>query len=82
MPTLFSFFGMKFKFFSKEHLPIHIHVIKDNSSAKWVLEPEIRLVENLGMKSQELKLAESIIEENRDNIIFYWRNYFKGVENV
>ena len=81
MPTLFSFFGMRFQFFSKEHLPIHIHVIKDNSSAKWVLEPEVRLVENIGMKPQELKLAESIIEENKDNIISYWKIYFGG-ENV
>jgi hypothetical protein len=47
MPTLFSFFGMRFQFFSKEHLPIHIHVIKDNASAKWVLEPEVALVENI-----------------------------------
>jgi hypothetical protein len=76
MPTLFSFFGMRFQFFSKEHLPIHIHVIKDNVSAKWVLEPEISLVENNGMKPQELKLAESIIEENRDNIISRWKAFF------
>jgi len=76
MPTLFSFFGMRFQFFSKEHLPIHIHVIKDNVSAKWALEPEVALVENNGMKPQELKLAESIIEENKDNIIFQWNNFF------
>ena len=76
MPTLFSFFGMRFQFFSKEHLPIHIHVIKDDVSAKWTLEPEVALVENNGMKPQELKLAESIIEENKDNIIFQWNNFF------
>ena len=78
MPTLFSFFGMRFQFFSKEHLPIHIHAIKDDVSAKWVLEPEISLVENKGMKPQELKLAESIIEENKENIISNWKNFFGG----
>lgn len=26
MPELFRFFGMKFFFYSLEHLPIHIHV--------------------------------------------------------
>jgi len=69
---------MRFQFFSKEHLPIHIHVIKDSVSAKWVLEPEICLIENKGMKPQELKLAESIIEENRDTIISNWKIYFGG----
>jgi len=76
MPTIFSFFGMRFHFFSKEHLPIHIHVVKDNTSAKWVLEPQICLIENKGMKSQELKLAESIIEENKDIIVANWKHYF------
>ena len=76
MPTLFTFFGMRFQFFSKEHLPIHIHVIKDNTSAKWVLDPETSLVENNGMKPQELKLAESIIEENKETIISNWNNFF------
>jgi len=78
MPTLFSFFGMRFQFFSKEHLPIHIHVIKDNVSAKWALEPEISLLENKGMKPQELKLAESIIEENKETIISNWKDFFGG----
>ena len=73
---------MRFQFFSKEHLPIHIHVIKDNVSAKWVLEPIVALVENNGMKPQELKLAECIIEENRDIIISTWNNFFKGDKNV
>jgi len=76
MPTLFSFFGMRFQFFSKEHLPIHIHVIKDDISAKWTLEPQVSLVENNGMKPQELKLAESIIEENKEIIISRWKNFF------
>jgi hypothetical protein len=41
-----------------------------------VLEPEVALVENNGMKSQELKLAESIIEENKSNIISQWKTFF------
>jgi hypothetical protein len=44
--------------------------------AKFAIEPVIELLENKGFKPQELKLAENIIEENRDVIITNWKNYF------
>ena len=28
MPTIFEYFGFIFKFYSNEHEPIHVHVIK------------------------------------------------------
>ncbi|GHS93453.1 hypothetical protein FACS1894139_07310 [Planctomycetales bacterium] len=80
MPTLFSFFGMRFQFYSREHLPVHIHVVKGKAVAKFALEPEVALVENNGLKSSEVKLAESIIEENRETIIANWRDFFSGME--
>ena len=76
MPTIFRFFGMQFYFWSNEHEPIHIHVKKDNCLAKFTIEPEILLVENKGFKPQELKLAENIIEENKDVIINSWKTFF------
>ena len=30
MPTIFEYFGFIFKFYSNEHEPIHVHVIKGN----------------------------------------------------
>ena len=76
MPTLFKFFGMQFLFWSNEHEPIHIHVKKGRYLAKFVIEPEIELVDNKGFKPQELKLAENIIEENKDVILTTWKIYF------
>ncbi|WP_437126780.1 DUF4160 domain-containing protein [Paraprevotella xylaniphila] len=29
MPTLFVIFGFRFLFYSDDHEPIHVHVIKD-----------------------------------------------------
>jgi hypothetical protein len=46
MPTVFKFFGMQFYFWSNEHEPIHIHVKKGRCLAKFVIEPDIELVEN------------------------------------
>jgi hypothetical protein len=77
MPELFRFFGIRFFFFSNEHLPIHVHVKNADGDAKFEINP-IRLIENNGMKNKELKLAESIIEDNSDIINQKWQEYFKN----
>ena len=76
MPTIFKFFGMQFYFWSNEHEPIHIHVKKGRCLATFVIDPDIELVENKGFKPQELRLAENIIEENKDVIVKNWKTYF------
>ena len=81
MPTLFYFFGLKFHFYSNDHLPIHIHVSIDNSEARYQVYPEIRLIENRGLKPRELRLAEISIEENKEIIIARWKEYFKDKSN-
>ena len=75
MPTVFILFGFIFKFYSNEHEPIHIHVLKGGAKAKFSIFP-VRLVENIGLKPQEIKLAESIIEENQEVIAEHWNRYF------
>jgi hypothetical protein len=76
MPTIFKFFGMYFYFLSNLHLPVFIHIRKGRCLAKFAIEPDIELLENKGFKPQELRLAESIIEENKDIIITNWKTYF------
>ena len=76
MPTLFYLFGFRFMFYSNDHEPIHVHVIKDEHEAKFRVDP-VQLIENNGLKSSELRLAESVIEENKEIIINRWNEYFK-----
>ena len=76
MPELFRFFGMRFFFFSNDHLPIHIHVKNADGTAKFEIDP-LRLLENNGIKRKDISLAESIIEENREVIIKHWKDFFK-----
>ncbi len=80
MPTLFVFFGMRFMFFSNDHAPVHIHVIKGKGKIKeyaiWQVEPEIVLVENNGLRPAELKIAEMVIEERRVLIVKSWNLFF------
>lgn len=39
MPTIFIFFGFRFMFYSNDHTPIHVHVIKDGNEAKYNVQP-------------------------------------------
>lgn len=75
MPTVFIFFGYRFLFYSNDHQPIHVHVIKDGCEAKYNVCP-IEQIYNHGFKQQQLMIIESIIEENAEVIIERWNNYF------
>lgn len=76
MPELFRLFGIRFFFFSNEHLPIHVHVKNADGEAKFSIKP-VELLENKGMKNKDIYLAESVIEENEDLIELKWKEYFK-----
>lgn len=77
MPTVLIIFGFVFKFYSNDHQPIHIHVLKDGHKAKFSLFP-VELEENIGFKQSEIKQMESIIEENKEVIAEHWNNYFNN----
>ena len=76
MPTLLIIFGLRFYFYSREHKPIHIHVESSDGVAKFRLENEVALIENRGLKMKDIKLAESILEEKRENFISEWKVFF------
>jgi len=75
MPTLFRAFGLRFFFYSNEHFPIHIHVSNNDGEARFDVE-DVKCISNKGLKNKDLKLAESLIDENKDLIINAWYNYF------
>ena len=76
MPEIFRIFGIRFFFFSNEPLPVHIQIRNGDGDAKFGIRP-VRLQENNGMKSKDIHLAESIIEENEELIEQKWAEYFK-----
>lgn len=74
MPTLFIVFGLRFFFYSNEHLPIHIHVRNADGEAKFEVE-EVKLISNKGLKNKDVSLAIALIEENKEIIINKWNEY-------
>jgi hypothetical protein len=67
-------------FYSNDHEPIHVHVVKGKGkikeNAKFNIMPEITLVENNGLHSNEIKMAEMVIEENKELITERWNEFF------
>ncbi len=78
MPTVFVLFGFRFMFYSNDHLPIHIHAVKGEACAKFRVVPDVCLEESIGLKPAELKLLETVVEENSEVIIERWNAFFNG----
>ena len=78
MPTVLTLLGMRFYYWSREHEPVHIHVKKGSAEARFVLEPEVKLTANIGLKSHELAIADEIIRDNREYMIEHWKLFFKN----
>lgn len=68
-------------FFSNDHAPLHVHVVKGHGAmtakAKFLLDP-VELIENQGLSKSELKMAESIIEDNKDIFAERWNEFFNN----
>jgi hypothetical protein len=76
MPTVLVLFGLRFYYWSREHEPVHVHVKRGESEARFDLEPEVLLTENYGLNMHDLSLAERIIRDNREYMIEHWRLFF------
>jgi hypothetical protein len=75
MPTIFEIFGLRFFFYSDEHRPIHVHVVKGDDDAKIQIEDEVKLVYNHGLKAKDLKRALELAEMYKEDIINVWNEY-------
>lgn len=74
MPTLLNKNGFKFFFYANEHDPMHIHVMKGEGFAKIELE-NLRVVQNY-LKPKDLKSALGIIQDNKNDFIRIWNEWF------
>lgn len=75
MPTIFEIFGLRFFFYSDEHRPIHVHVVKGDDDAKIQIEDEVKLVYNHGLKAKDLKRALELAKMYKEDIINVWNEY-------
>lgn len=77
MPTILRTSGFRFFFYVNDHLPMHIHVEKDNKTAKFNLEP-IELVRSRKFTSSEMKEIRNLVEANKEFYKEKWNEYFNN----
>ncbi|MCT7989096.1 MULTISPECIES: DUF4160 domain-containing protein [Oscillatoriales] len=76
MPTVLRVGAYRFYFYSHEpNEPPHIHIDRDNLSAKFWLEP-VALARNIGFSAKELRKIQAIIEEHQETLMEAWNGYF------
>lgn len=77
-PTIFRAHGFRFFFFSREESRLHVHVNHAEGEAKFWMEPQITLAQNIGLsgKALTLKQAQALIEEHEHDIRTAWQQHF------
>lgn len=76
MPTVLSSGPYRFYFYSHEAKePPHVHVDRDNLSAKFWLEP-VSLAYNFGFNPRELRKLQMMVIENQLKFKEEWYGYF------
>ncbi|NES24948.1 MAG: DUF4160 domain-containing protein [Symploca sp. SIO3E6] len=76
MPTVLRVGPYRFYFYSHEpNEPAHVHIDRDNSTAKFWLEPVI-LATNIGFSAKELRKLQVTVQENQEVLLEAWNGYF------
>lgn len=75
MPTILFLFGLRFFFYSEEHLPMHVHVKNGDGKAKIYLETA-EVVNNTGIKPADLKKAVDAVKQYKKEMIKAWEEHF------
>ena len=79
MPRVLRTGPYRFYFFSNENNePPHVHVDRDNLSAKFWLDP-VSLAHNFGFSPRELRQIEALTQEHRMAFLEKWNEHF-GIE--
>jgi hypothetical protein len=80
MPTVLRINAYRFYFYSHEpNEPAHVHIDRDDSTAKFWLEP-VALAKNIGFSAKELRKLESLVEENKVMLAEAWYEYFGSTD--
>jgi len=78
MPTVLKIEPYRLYFFSHDlNEPPHIHVDKENNTAKFWIDP-VHLTRSVGFSAHELWKIEKIVIENKEKILEAWYGYFNN----
>jgi len=77
MPTVLRVGPYRFYFYSHDLInePPHVHIDRDELSAKFWLNP-VALARNLGFSASELRKIERIVREHQSELLERWRKEY------
>ncbi len=79
MPTALRIGPHRFYFYSYDcGEPRHMHVDRENKSAKFWLDPVVSLAENYGYNRRELRDLERILAQNLETLRNEWDGFCGG----
>ncbi len=79
MPTVLRIGPYRFYFYSYDcDEPRHMHVDRDNRSAKFWLDPDVSLATNYGYSRKELRDIERIARQNIMRLRDEWDDFCDG----
>jgi len=77
-PTVFKYKEYRFFFFSREEKRMHIHVSSQNGEAKYWLDPDVELAQNIGFSAKQLNEVKHFIKNRKNEIIDSWVKHFNS----
>jgi hypothetical protein len=78
MPTILRIGPYRFFFYAGDYNePPHIHIERDDNTAKFWLEP-VRLQNSGGFSRNEINQIQKLVKENKDHLLRSWDDYFKS----
>ena len=85
MPKIFEYFGFIFLFYSNEHEPIHVHVIKNGQEIIFEINMLNGVLSDLTVRrpnkmpvldDKDIAMAEAFVRKYYRNIVDKWVNFF------
>jgi hypothetical protein len=79
VPTVLRIGPYRFYFFSHEGTePPHIHVDRNDSTAKFWMKANIQLSSSVGFNAKEIRMIQKMVEENHQFFLEAWNGYFSS----
>jgi hypothetical protein len=76
MPTVLREGPYRFYFYASDRdEPVHVHVERDDDTAKFWLEP-VRLQSSKGFGRPELARLQRLVEQHREQLLRAWNDFF------
>jgi hypothetical protein len=78
VPTVFRSGPYRFFFYSADDVePPHVHVERDDCSAKFWIDP-VRLDQSKGFAASEIRRIERVVADNVEQLLRAWHDYFRN----